>query len=64
MGLYDLADRLNWQQACTFLGIKRSAFFKIVKQGKIRAYGLARNRFYLKSELQAYLEQKMLAKDN
>ena len=64
MGLYDLADRLNWQQACTFLGVKRSAFFKIVQQGKVRAYGLSRNRFYLKSELQAYLEQKMREKAN
>lgn len=64
MGLYDLADRLNWQQACTFLGVKRSAFYKIVKQGKVRAYGMDRNRFYLKSELQAYLEQKSQAKTN
>lgn len=64
MGLYDLADRLNWQQACVFLGIKRSAFFKLVKQGRLKGYGLQRNRFYLKSELQAYLEQKMRERAN
>lgn len=64
MGLYDLADRLNWQQACIFLGIKRSAFFKLVQNGRVPAYGLARNRFYLKSDLQAYLEQKLRKKAN
>jgi len=30
----------------------------------VPAYGLARNRFYLKSDLQAYLEQKMKEKAN
>ena len=57
MGLYDLADRLNWQQACTFLCVSKSAFFRLVRKGAIPAYGLQRNRFYLKSELAAYLEK-------
>ncbi len=57
MGLYDLADRLNWQQACMFLGVSKSAFFRLVREGAFNAYGQQRNRFYLKSELQAHLEK-------
>ncbi len=55
MSLLDLADRLNWQQACTVLGCKKTQLYKITKLGFIKSYGASnRNRFWLKSELQSY----------
>ncbi len=58
MGLYDLADRLNWQQAARILGVAKSTFFKLVKQGKFRAHGMKGCSFYLKSEILAFMEKK------
>lgn len=51
MALYDLADRLNWQQACEILGCKKSMFFKLVREGKIPSYGVGKKgRWYLRSD--------------
>ena len=55
MGLFDLADRLNWQQAASLLGVARSTFFSLVRRGELRGYGLERCRFYLRSEIEAHL---------
>ena len=51
MGFYDLADRINWEQACRVLGVQKSTLFRWVKEGRLAAYGAGeRNRFFLKSE--------------
>ena len=55
--LYDLSDRIAWEQACRIIGCSRSTFFRLVREGRITAYGgIDRNRFYLRSECRAYLE--------
>lgn len=58
MGLLDLADRLNWQQAASILGVSRSSFYRLVKAGAFPVYGRDGCRFYLKSEVQAWLERR------
>lgn len=58
MGLYDLDDRLSWRQAAEFLGVSKSAFFRLVEKGEIPAHGVLEiGRFYLKSECRAYLQR-------
>ena len=66
MGLYDLSDRLNREQAMLVLGVgSKSAFYRMLAKGEIHAYGGIRNgsvvhgpRFYLRSELEAFLRRK------
>lgn len=66
MGLYDLGDRLNREQAMRVLGVgSKSAFYRMLAKGEIRAYGGIRHgsvikgpRFYLKSELEAFLRKR------
>ena len=59
MGLYDLRDRINWEQACCVLGVKKSTLFRWVNDGLITAYGAGeRNRFFLRSECEALLARK------
>ena len=55
MGLFDLDDRLNWQQGARLLGASKSSFFRLVRDGAFSAYGLERCRFYLRSEIEAFL---------
>lgn len=58
MGLFDLDDRLSWRQAAEFLGVSKSAFFRLVEKGEIPAHGVLEvGRFYLKSECRAYLQR-------
>lgn len=58
MGLFDLDDRLSWRQAAEFLGVSKSAFFRLVEKGEIPAHGVTEiGRFYLKSECRAYLQR-------
>ena len=38
MALYDLSDRLNWQQACEILGCSKSLLYRLVKEGNIPMY--------------------------
>ena len=55
MSLFDLEDRLNWKQAAEFLGLSKSAFFRVVERGEIPAYGSKeRGRIYLKSDCREY----------
>lgn len=42
MGVYDLADRLNWQQACEVLGCSKSLIYRLVKEGNIPMYGVGK----------------------
>lgn len=39
MALYDLSDRLNWQQACEILGCSKAQLYRLVKEKKIPVYG-------------------------
>jgi excisionase family DNA binding protein len=64
MGLYDLADRLNWQQAAKLLNVSKATFFRMARKGEFNSYGMARCRFYLKSELMAFMKRKMRLKAN
>jgi len=58
MGLYDLADRLNWQQAARFLGCSKTKFYKMVREGRLKSYGAgARCRFVLKSDCERLLAE-------
>ena len=58
MGLYDLADRLNWQQAARLLNVSKATFFRLVRKGEIRAYGVERCRFYLKSDVVRFMQMR------
>ena len=42
MALYDLSDRLNWQQACEILGCSKSLLYRLVKEGNIPMYGVGK----------------------
>ena len=47
MALYDLSDRLNWQQACEILGCSKAQLYRLVKEKKIPVYGTGkRYRWY------------------
>lgn len=57
MALYDLADRLNWQQACEILGCSKAQLYRLVKAKKIPVYGTGkRYRWYLRTDLKLFLE--------
>ena len=57
MALYDLADRLNWQQACEILGCSKAQLYRLVKEKKIPVYGTGkRYRWYLRTDLKLFLE--------
>ena len=61
--LFDLSDRIAWDQACRIIGCSRSTFFRLVSQGHITAYGATdRNRFYLRSECRAYMQRRQRRK--
>ncbi len=72
MGFYDLGDRLNREQAMRVLGVgSKSAFYRLLMlaKGAIRAYGGIRHgsvikgqRFFLKSELEAFLRKQAQAR--
>lgn len=54
---FDLSDRLNWKQACTVLGCGKSAFYELVKNSDLVAYGVGtRNRWYSRKECQKILD--------
>lgn len=56
MSLFDLEDRLSWRQAAEFLGVSKSAFFRLVSDGEIPSYGAKETaKIYLKSDCRAYL---------
>lgn len=53
MALYDLSDRLNWQQACEILGCSKTHLYRLVRAGKIPAYGIGkRYRWFLRADLE------------
>ena len=57
MALYDLSDRLNWQQACEILGCSKAQLYRLVKEKKIPVYGTGkRYRGYLRTDLKLFLE--------
>lgn len=55
----DLHDRLNWEQACTLLGCKKTTLYKLVSDGEIPAYGVGKRfRWYSRADCMAYLKRK------
>ena len=57
MSLYDLTDRINWEQASKLLGVSKNTFFRLVADGKIPKYGTENNGFYLRSEMLEYMRR-------
>ena len=39
MALYDLSDRLNWQQACEIVGCSQAPLYRLVTEKKIPVAG-------------------------
>lgn len=33
--------RLNWQQACEYLGCRKTCFYGLIRRGKLTAYGVS-----------------------
>ena len=61
MALYDLSDRLNWQQACEILGCSKAQLYRLVKEKKIPVYGTGkRYRWYLRTDLKAFCRNRVL----
>ncbi|HIW77690.1 MAG TPA: helix-turn-helix domain-containing protein [Candidatus Bilophila faecipullorum] len=57
MALYDLADRLNWQQACDVLGCGKTHLYSLVRRGKLRMYGTGRRyRWFSRMDLEEILK--------
>lgn len=51
MALYDLTDRLNWEQACEVLGCSKAQLYRLVRAGKLRVYGTGkRYRWFLRTD--------------
>jgi excisionase family DNA binding protein len=52
-------ERLNWQQACKFLGCSKSHFYNLVNNGELHAerYGRMRGVFVKKSDCESYLKE-------
>ena len=58
MALYDLSDRLNWQQACEVLGCGKTHLYALVKEGKLHMYGTGkRYRWFSRNDLEVILEK-------
>ena len=58
MALYDLSDRLNWQQACEVLGCGKTHLYALVKEGKLHLYGTGkRYRWFSRNDLEVILEK-------
>ena len=61
---YEIADRLNWQQACTFLGCGKSELYRRTNKGDLIAYGVGtRNRWYSRKECQQILDDQKESQD-
>ena len=56
MALYDLSDRLNWQQACEILGCSKTHLYRLVREGKVPIYGTGkRYRWFSRENLEHIL---------
>ena len=56
--VFDLSERLNWQQACDILGCSKSLLYRLVKEGKIPMYGVGKRfRWFLRRDLEKALNQ-------
>lgn len=57
MALYDLSDRLNWQQACEILGCSKSLLYRLVKEGSIPMYGVGKRfRWFSRTDCEKLLQ--------
>lgn len=51
--------RMNWRQACVYLGCSKTTFYKMVSEGRIAMYGVGtRYRWVWKEELDAALWER------
>ena len=56
MALYDLSDRLNWQQDCEILGCSKTHLYRLVREGKVPIYGTGkRYRWFSRENLEHIL---------
>lgn len=56
MALYDLSDRLNWQQACEILGCSKTHLYRLVRAGKVPIYGIGkRYRWFSRADCEKLL---------
>ncbi|MEI3478857.1 MAG: helix-turn-helix domain-containing protein [Bilophila sp.] len=63
MALYDLADCLNWQQACEILGCSKAQLYRLVQLGKIPTYGTGkRYRWFSRKDLEYILTKEFSGK--
>ena len=57
MALYDLADRLNWQQACEILGCSKAQLYRLGEGKKISVFGKGKKyRWDLRKDFKIFLE--------
>ncbi len=48
--------RMNWRQACVYLGCSKTTFYKMVSEGRIAMYGVGtRYRWVWKEDLDTAL---------
>lgn len=65
MALYDLADRLNWQQACEILGCSKTQLYQLVRAGKIPIYGIGkRYRWFLRADCEELIRGERIILTN
>lgn len=58
-------ERLNWREACDFLGCSKSTLYRTVYEGRLRAYGIAaRNRFFMRSDCEELLKRTKTEEDS
>lgn len=50
--------RLNWRQACAYMHCSKTMFYRMIRQGHLKSYGVgARFRFVLKSDCERLLAE-------
>lgn len=65
MALYDLSDRLNWQQACEVLGCRKTFLYQLAREGKIRMYGAGKRcRWFSREDCEKLISPSFFSLDN
>lgn len=65
MALYDLADRLNWQQACEILGCSKTHLYRLVRAGKMPIYGIGkRYRWFHRKDCEELIRGEQITLTN
>jgi len=56
---------LSLQEACIYIGgVSRPTLYGLLRDGSLRSYKIGRKRYFLKAELDAFLDERVGADDD